>query len=224
LEVEARLNSIPERFAGRLLPTEDHEGGWTRTFAVSKTPSAYLINARREFVWKHEGDADAKVLAGALDEHLTAAPARGARPLRLAVSPGERAPDVLFGDDRGNHIRLRYLRGRAVLLNFWQPWSAPSIKELGRLEQLHKEAGGRAPFIVAFNGGKERKTLGEIRKQHGLSFVLSHDSDQRVARAYGVRCWPTTVSINADGLVDHVQFGITHTHASPPKGQDAEAY
>ena len=33
---------------------EDDEGGWTRMFAVGKKPSAYLINARREFVWKHE--------------------------------------------------------------------------------------------------------------------------------------------------------------------------
>jgi peroxiredoxin len=202
-----------------LVLTEDSEGGWTRTFAVAKTPSAYLINARREFVWKHEGEADPKVLAAALDEHLLAAPTPRARPLRLAVAPGDRAPDVQFGDDGGNRIRLRGLRGRAVLLNFWQSWSAPCIKELGRLERLQKEAGAKAPFIVAFHGGKERKTLAEIRKQHGFSFALAHDAEQRIARIYGVRCWPTTISVNADGLVDHVQFGIAHAHAMPPKGQ-----
>jgi peroxiredoxin len=223
-EVEARLGSLFERFPARLELTEDNEGGWTRTFAVSKVPSAYLMNARREFVWTHEGEPDAKALAAALDEHLLAGPAPRARPLRLAVSPGDLAPDVLFGDDRGNHIRLLRLRGRAVLLNFWQSWSAPSIKELGRLERLQKEAGGRAPFIVAFHGGKERKALGEVRKQHGLSFVLAHDADQRIARRYGVRCWPTTISVNADGLIDHVQFGITHEHPVPPKGKEAEAY
>ena len=105
-----------------------------------------------------------------------------------------------------------------MLLNFWQPWSAPSIKELLRLEQLHKQGDARAPFIVAFHGGKERKTLGEVRRQHGLTIVLSHDTDQQTARLYGVRCWPTTVTINADGLVNHVQFGVLHDHAAPPKG------
>jgi thiol-disulfide isomerase/thioredoxin len=217
-EVEARLGSLPERLPARLELTEDNEGGWTRTFAVSKVPSACLMNARREFVWSYEGEPAPEELAAALEEHLLPAPAPRPRPLRLAVAPGDPAPDVLFADDRGNHLRLRGLRGRAVLLNFWQPWSAPSIKELLRLEQLQKEGGARAPFIVAFHGGKERKTLGEVRRQHGLSIVLSHDTDQQTARLYGVRCWPTTVSVNADGLINHVQFGVIYDHTAPPKG------
>jgi peroxiredoxin len=217
-EVEARLGPALERFPARLELTEDNEGGWTRTFAVTKAPSAYLMNARREFVWSYEGGPGAAELTAGLEEYLLAAPAPRPQPLRLAVAPGDPAPDILFADDRGNHVRLRALRGQDVLLNFWQPWSAPSIKELLRLEQLHRQGGARAPFIVAFHGGKDRKTLGESRRQHGLTIVLSHDTDQQTARLYGVRCWPTTVTINADGLVNHVQFGVLHDHPAPPKG------
>jgi peroxiredoxin len=212
-EVEARLDSIGERFPALLLPAEDSEGGWSRTFAVSKTPSAHLINARRKFVWKSEGEAHPEVLAAALDEHLLPAPAPRLRTLRLTVSPGERAPDVLFREHRGEEFALHRLRGRELLLNFWQAWSAPCITELGRLQRLHKQATERAPFIVAFHGGKEAKALDEIRRRHALSFPLVQDADQRIARTYGVRCWPTTVSVNADGFIDHVQFGITHPHA-----------
>lgn len=219
-EVEAKLDSITERFPAQMLLTEDHESGWTRTFSVSKTPSVFLINARREFVWKHDGAADPKVLAAALDEHLVAAPAPRSSPLCLAVAPGERAPDVSF-EDRGQGFALHRLRGREVLLNFWQSWSAPCIKELLRLQQLQKGVGGRAPFTVAFHGGKDRKILEEIRKQHGLSFALVQDADQVIARRYGVRCWPTTVSVNADGLVGHVQFGVSHEHAPAPGRKEA---
>jgi peroxiredoxin len=221
-EVEARLDSIGERFPALLLPAEDSEGGWTRTFAVSKTPSAHLINARRKFVWKSEGEAHPEVLAAALDEHLLAAPAPRLRPLRLTTSPGERAPDVLFREHRGEQFALHRLRGRELLLNFWQAWSAPCIIELGRLQRLHKQAGERGPFIVAFHGGKEAKDLDEIRRRHDLSFPLVQDAEQRIARTYGVRCWPTTVSVNADGFIDHVQFGITHPHAFSPTGKQAE--
>ena len=42
--------------------TEDDENAWTRLFAVDKTPSAYLIDSKREFVWKHEGELDAATL------------------------------------------------------------------------------------------------------------------------------------------------------------------
>ena len=74
--------------------TEDDEGGWTRMFAVARTPSAYLISARGEFVWKHEGELDPATLAAVLDEHLVPAPAPRFRPLRLTVSAGDFAPDA----------------------------------------------------------------------------------------------------------------------------------
>ena len=93
VDIAMRLASITERFQLPVQVTEDDEGGWTRTFSVSKVPSTYLINARRKFVWSREGDVDPGELAAALEKHATPAPAPRARPLRLAVSPGERAPD-----------------------------------------------------------------------------------------------------------------------------------
>jgi peroxiredoxin len=89
------------------------------------------------------------------------------------------------------------------------------------LQQLQKDAGARAPVIVAFHGGKDPKILEEIRKQYGLSFSLVQDTDHVIARKYGVRCWPTTVSVNADGRVSHVQFGVSHEHAPVPGRKEA---
>jgi peroxiredoxin len=61
---------------------------------------------------------------------------------------------------------------------------------------------------VAFHGGSDGRRLEEIRRQLGLSFALVQDSEQQIAKKYGVRCWPTTVSIDPEGHVDHIQFGI----------------
>jgi len=213
-ELERRLESARARIPAQLLLTEDDEGGWTRTFAPAKVPSIYLINARREFVWQHAGDPEPGDLAAALDQHLVPAPAPQSRALALTVSPGERAPDAFFKDGSDEYA-LHRLRGRKVLLNFWQAWSAPCLKELRRVQALHqaasggREPAGEAPFVVAFHGGKDAKSLDKIRKELGLSFVLVHDSEQRIARTYGVRCWPTTISINPDGNVDHIQFGMS---------------
>jgi len=214
-EVESRLQLSRERIRALVQFTEDDEGGWTRMFAVARTPSVYFINARRELVWKHEGEPDPAVLAAALNQHLVPTPAPGFRPLQLAVSVGDPAPDAVFADEDGNEFALHRLRGGDVLLNFWQSWSAPCREELGRLQRLH-EAGREAPFIVAFHGGKNSDALGEIRKRLRLSFPLVQDSQQRIARQYGVRCWPTTISVGADGRVEHVQFGIAHEHERGP--------
>jgi peroxiredoxin len=218
-EIEARLASVGEKFPAVLLPTEDHEGGWTRAFAPSKTPAAYLIDAKRKFAWKHEGvgDPDARVIAEALDKHLAPAAAPRSRPLRLEIPAGERAPDAIFKDHLGEGGALHRMKGEPVLLNFWQAWSEPCIKELLRLQALQKGREGEGPAVIAFHGGEDGGRLDEIAKQHGLTFPLVQDTGQRIARRFGVRCWPTTISLGADGSVDHVQFGVPHERG--PSGE-----
>jgi peroxiredoxin len=216
-EFEGRLPPISERARAAMQFTEDDEGGWTRTFGVVKTPSAYLVNTRREFVWKHEGEPDPSALATILGQYPVPPRAPSFRPLRLTVAPGDSAPDALFEDEFGDQFALHRFRGQNMLLNFWQSWSAPCLAELSRLQRLH-QASAERPFVVAFHGGRDSKKLDEIRKRLGLSFPLVQDSQQRLARRYGVRCWPTTIMVDADGRVQHIQFGLEHEH-QPSSGR-----
>jgi peroxiredoxin len=205
--VEEQLGAL-RAFSGSLLVTEDYEGGWARTFGTER-PATYLVNARGEFVWKHAGALEAPSFAAALDQHLMSGPAPEAKALRMAVRPGKRALDVLLqaGDD--DRLALRRLQGRPVLLNFWQSWSAPCLRELRHLQGLHREAGRDRPVVIAINGGEAPERVAEVCRKHELTLTVVHDLEQRIARRYGVSCWPTTVSINADGIVDRIQFGIT---------------
>jgi thiol-disulfide isomerase/thioredoxin len=218
-EIEDRLGlsgdtSCPLHF------TEDDEGGWTRTFGVSKMPSVYLLNARREFVWKHEGPPDPKAIAAALDEFVVPTVPLGFSPIRMAVSPGDTAPDAAFVDG-GRGYALHRLKGKDVVLNFWQSWSAPCLRELERLQRLHDE--GQAPLIVAFHGGADIKAVDVVRKRLGLSYPVVQDSQQQIGLRYGVRCWPTTVKIDADGRVDHIQLGTAHEHQPSENGDKPAA-
>ena len=206
-EVEGTL--APIRIGTRLQVTEDDEGAWTRTFAVARTPSMYLMDAHRKFVWKHEGEPDAATLASALDDHLLPAPPPRARPLSLAVPLGDPAPEFSFQHDRAD-FALHRLRGQEVLVNFWQSWSAPCLTELRRLKSLSEQR--EAPFIVAFHGGADANRIDAVRKELGLSFALVQDPEQRIARKYGIRCWPTTVRVDAQGRVQHAQFGVSREH------------
>lgn len=199
----------PEHAGHRLFVTEDYGGGWTRTFDARITPASYLMNARGEFVWKQEGRVEPESLTLAMDEHFLEAPAPQGLPMRLSVRPGDRALDPAT-ELRGHALGLGSLRGREVVLNFWQSWSAPCVRELLQLQRLHDEARGRGPVVLAVNGGEEPSVVEEARRRHRLSFTLLADPGQAIARAYDVQCWPTTVSINPGGVVDRVQFGATY--------------
>lgn len=220
LQVEGRLGLPREGFDAPVHFTEDDERGWTRTFGASSAPSMYLINARREFVWKHEGEPDPAEIAAALDKYLLPTAPFGFRPLRLTVSPGDPAPDAFFEDD-GQQYALHRMRGREVFLNFFLSWSTPCLTELQRLQSLQR-AGRDGPFIVAFHGGVKRDAIDDVRKRLSLSFSLVQDSQQRLAQRYGVRCWPTTIKVDANGRVEQIQFGTTHEHERPPTDHESK--
>ncbi len=219
-EVEVRLGSIGEEFPGHLLLTGDYTGRWNRSFGAGRLPATYLLNGQGEFVWKQEGVLNGEALTKAMDEYFVSGRAPKFRRLHLASPPCERAPNVLFTDDRGQRLALRKLRGHRVLLNFWQSWSAPCIQELRRLQALHEKGGEGAPVIVAVNGGEKSEVLSEVRRKYNLGFALVQDLERIIAHQFGIECWPTTVSINVEGMVEGVQFGIfREPRADEPMGR-----
>ncbi len=218
----AELRNHEAHRVTQLVITEDYGGGWSRAFGVKHTPSTYLINARGEFVWKQEHAIEVEALTSALNQHLLPSVAPQPRLLQLTVRPGDPAHDAVFALEEGETIALRRLRGQPVLLLFWQSWSAPCLKELRRLQQLHSRKDAKSPpVIIAVNGGEERRVIDEVRHREKLTLPLVYDPEQRIAQRYGIHCWPTTVSINAMGIVDRTQFGMTHVHHAADGGEKA---
>jgi thiol-disulfide isomerase/thioredoxin len=222
-DAEELLGVSGEGLPVKLTLTEDYQGSWARLFGAGEGPATFVINALRHFVWRQEGRVRPEEIAAALDQHLISAPLPAARPVRLAIEPGERAPDVLFETDEGQELAMRRLRGTPVLLCFWQSWSPPCIRELRRLQAQHGD-GERGPVVVAVNGGEGREVSADIRRRYELTFTLVHDRGRRIARQYGISCWPTIVSIDGEGVVDGVRLGAQHHHpGSHDAGRNEEA-
>jgi peroxiredoxin len=206
-EFEARLAALPAEIGTRVQVAEDTAGGWSRSFEVKQTPAAFLINARRQFVWSASGYLDPDEIAAALDRHIVALPPRRFRRTGLRVAAGQRTPDVVFEDDQRQERALHRLLGQSVMLTFWESASGPSLLELRRLQSVVDANPRSAPFVVGFHGGTGLDTFDELRKTYGISFSLVHDREHRAARTFGIRCWPTTIAIDPHGVITSVQLG-----------------
>ncbi len=129
----------------------------------------------------------------------------GLAPPPLPVLPSPRqveAPPFDLPALGGDLHRLEEVRGEVVLLNFWATWCGPCREELPILEALHEELDDEGLAIIGVNvDGGDDLHVQRFTDQQGLSFVNLRDPEQRVARRYAVRGYPTTVVIDRDGQI-----------------------
>jgi thiol-disulfide isomerase/thioredoxin len=78
--------------------------------------------------------------------------------------------DLSLKDMNGQRVRLRDLRGKPVVLNFWATWCGPCKAELPMLVEAAKEYGGHVVFVAA--SLDDEKT-----KQQVPAFISMHQID-----------------------------------------------
>lgn len=217
--VEERLGTLRRDLGVHLAVTEDYEGSWSRAFGWEKGAATFVMNARGEFVGRQAGPPEGSFLAELERRLLPGRPLRH-RQLRLAVPEGECPPDVGFRYLDGRRSGLRRLRGKPVLLSFWKSWSAPCLRELQRLQRVCDQVGPEAPTVVAVNGGEDAAVVERTAAELGLTVSVAVDPGRRIARRFGIQCWPTNVSIGEDGRVRTAHFGVGRSRA-PRSGEEA---
>lgn len=95
------------------------------------------------------------------------------------------------------------LAGKVVLLEFWGTWCAPCVRAMPRLQALHDRLKERGLVVLGIS--YETVELFEpFAKRNGWTFAMGSDPAKRVIEAYGVKSWPTSFVIGADGKVAHV--------------------
>jgi peroxiredoxin len=198
--VERRLGAYPPGLRTPIVLTEDYQGGWSKSFDAPAGPSTCLMGASGDIVWRDAGPLQASALAAAIDQYGSSGRRGRGGMLRLSVRAGEPAPDV---------PPLRRLCGQRALLMFWKSWSRPCLAELQHLQRLHEAPNGQGRVILAVGDGEDAERMQEIARRYGLRFTLVPDPKSELAMRFRVRCWPTTVWIDEQGLVQRAHFGAT---------------
>ncbi|MGH3441630.1 MAG: TlpA family protein disulfide reductase [Nitriliruptorales bacterium] len=131
----------------------------------------------------------------------------GLQPLGT-LTGGEQLPDAeLPRLDGGGVLATADLRGRPTLLNFWATWCVFCVEEMPALEDVHQDVADEVRFVGIDredNHDKARRLAAET----GVTYELVVDDDGSFFRAVQARGMPTTVFVDADGV-------IVYRHAGP---------
>lgn len=129
--------------------------------------------------------------------------------LWLSPSGLETAPNITVTTVKGEHIALKSLRGKPVLVNFWATSCPGCVKEMPELAELYRDLGPKGLSIVgiAMYYDPPSNVLTFI-KQHGVPYPIALDPKGDAAKAFGgVQLIPTSFLISPDGMIVKSKLG-----------------
>lgn len=116
-------------------------------------------------------------------------------------------PDVALGRLDGNGVtRLRELRGRPMVVNFWASWCKPCVKEMPLLARAAADLADEAGF-VGVNVQDQRPKARELAADTGVRYLLAEDPRGEFYEAIGGVGMPTTLFVDAEGIVVYRHTG-----------------
>jgi len=121
---------------------------------------------------------------------------------------GDPAPDFNVTTLDGEEVSLDSLRGRAVIVNFWNSWCIPCRQEEPALKEFfdsHRDEDDVALLGIVRDDTESaaRRAVGD----RGIEWPMGLDPDGKAALDFGTRGQPETYAITPDGLIVGTKYG-----------------
>lgn len=135
---------------------------------------------------------------------------------KTAALPTEEAPKIGFLAPAfeldtldGGKLGIGGKRDKPVIVNFWASWCDPCRLEAPLLSNLYEEYKDRLD-IYGVNGTKYDDMIGvqAFVKQYQYTFPTLLDRENEVYKLYQVPGYPTSVFIDADGVIRDIVIGL----------------
>ena len=129
------------------------------------------------------------------------------------------APDFTVYDADGGEVTLASLMeaGKPAVLNFWASTCPPCRSEMPDFEAAFQKYGSEVQFImvdaVGSMNGETRQAGSEYVAEQGFTFPVYFDDDQNAVMAFGLRAFPTTFFLHADGTIAAYGEGMLDAEA-----------
>lgn len=117
------------------------------------------------------------------------------------------APDFELSSLESGIVSISDYRGTAVMINFWVIWCPPCRAELP-LIQSFADLYEDELVVLAVNAGEDRTNVYHFVNEFNYDLIFILDPSNSLAPKYGVRGLPTSVFIDAEGLIQTRHIGL----------------
>jgi peroxiredoxin len=120
---------------------------------------------------------------------------------------GEPAPDFTAAMLDGTTTSLSDTRGTLVAVNFWTTWCPDCQLEMPVLQAADERYANDELVILGVDVEEPPTAVESYIQPHGYTFPILLDPSGQIAASYGVWAFPTTVWIDADGVIRAIHIG-----------------
>ena len=124
-------------------------------------------------------------------------------PAPAAASKGSPAPDFTLKKIDGGELQLSSLRGKAVIVDFWDTWCPPCRKAMPHLQELSVTYSDDLVVVGVALGREGEAKVRSFVQNHGITFeMVMFNNDQKLIHSFGgIQSIPTTFLIDSEGII-----------------------
>jgi thiol-disulfide isomerase/thioredoxin len=109
-------------------------------------------------------------------------------------------------------LSFRQLRGRVVLVDFWDYTCVNCIRTLPYVQAWHERYGNKGLTVIGvhtpeFTFAQYESNIERGIREFGLTYPIVVDSDREIWKAFANRYWPTKYLLDKEGYLRYAHFG-----------------
>jgi peroxiredoxin/nitrate/TMAO reductase-like tetraheme cytochrome c subunit len=194
------------------LPILQDPGSITSSYGIGDLPTVVLLDADRIVRFRLDGylGGDFRPRLEATEEaltRLTRAAGDLDRPFEVAYTENPKAPLFAAKDLDGRRVDLASLRGKVVVLNFFDQDCPHCQRDLPLLVPVLKELRPRGVVTIGVSSRDVGGKMKEFLKEHGIDYPVIIDPGRAIFSKYESTRTPDTFLIDRDGFIRFREHG-----------------